>query len=78
MNKSKRLCAGCRENFYNGNNPIGVKECWMYKRAKVKTQYRIAIHTPMDRKAGYVKTVGLNCFNEAGYVFLERIPHYAK
>lgn len=22
------LCAGCRDNFYNGNNHLGVKRCW--------------------------------------------------
>ena len=22
------LCAGCRDNFYNDNNPLGVKRCW--------------------------------------------------
>jgi hypothetical protein len=31
----KRYCSGCRDNFYNGNNDIGVKECWNFKRAKI-------------------------------------------
>ena len=76
--KSKQLCSGCRDNFYNGNNPIGVRECWMYKSATIKTRYRLSVHTPMDQKSGYVKTTGLKCFNEKGYVFLDKIPHYAK
>jgi hypothetical protein len=33
--KSKKLCAGCTENFYNGNNSYGVKECWNFKSARV-------------------------------------------
>jgi len=33
MKKSK--CSGCRNNFYNGNNQYGVKECWLLKNAKV-------------------------------------------
>lgn len=34
-NKSKALCSGCRNNFYNGyyRNKGG---CWSYKDAKVK------------------------------------------
>ena len=28
-------CKGCRDNFYNGHNPLGVKECWHRKSAKI-------------------------------------------
>lgn len=35
VKKSKELCSGCRENFYNGNNQYGIKECWYYKSAEV-------------------------------------------
>ena len=28
------LCAGCHNNFYNGNNPYGIKVCWMLESAK--------------------------------------------
>lgn len=36
MTKQQKLkrCVGCRDNFYNGNNPLGVKECWMLKTAE--------------------------------------------
>lgn len=37
----KKHCSGCIDNFYNGNNPYGVKECWSLKDAKLVT--RIAI-----------------------------------
>jgi hypothetical protein len=30
----KKLCAGCSEDFYNGNNPLGVKKCWCFESAK--------------------------------------------
>lgn len=32
---NKKYCAGCRNDFYNGRNAIGVKECWSFKTAKV-------------------------------------------
>lgn len=31
----KSMCRGCEDNFYNGNNPLGVKECWAFKKAVV-------------------------------------------
>jgi hypothetical protein len=31
----RKHCSGCRNNFYNGNNPLGVKECWSLKDAKL-------------------------------------------
>lgn len=31
----KKHCAGCRNNFYNGNNSLGVDECWSLKTAKM-------------------------------------------
>lgn len=40
MAKSKSMCAGCRDNFYNGNNNLGVQECWNYESAKVISKKR--------------------------------------
>ena len=37
----KKHCAGCRNNFYNGNNLHGVKECWSLKDAK--REWRIPV-----------------------------------
>ncbi len=25
--EKREFCIGCRENFYNGNNEYGIKEC---------------------------------------------------
>ncbi len=33
--KRKRYCGGCRDDFYNGKNPLGIEECWCLKTAKV-------------------------------------------
>ena len=32
--KRRKYCASCRNNFYNSNNRIGVKECWHLENAK--------------------------------------------
>jgi hypothetical protein len=39
MNKSH--CAGCRNNFYNSNNGLGVSECRSLETAKLITRYQI-------------------------------------
>ena len=31
----RKHCSGCRNNFYNGNNQLEVKECWTLKSAKM-------------------------------------------
>ena len=42
-------CEGCRDDFYNGNNPYGVKECWHLKTATLAP--RLLIH--FDRMPPY-------------------------
>ena len=52
-------CSGCRDNFYNGNNPLEIEKCWHLKNAKlvVKDVY-FSIH---QIKPTRVKT--LDCFS---------------
>ena len=35
LKPKKSMCRGCRDDFYNGGNPYGTKECWHFKDAKV-------------------------------------------
>ena len=35
LKPKKSMCQGCHCDFYNGENPYGIKECWHYKDAKV-------------------------------------------
>ena len=35
-------CRGCRDNFYNGNNELGVTRCWSFDKKKA-TVWRIPI-----------------------------------
>lgn len=29
------LCKGCRDDFYNGKNPYGIKKCWFFDKARI-------------------------------------------
>lgn len=35
LKPSKQMCRGCRDDFYNSRNQIGVEECWSFKTAEV-------------------------------------------
>ena len=37
----KKQCSGCRNDFYNGNNDLDVKECWSLKSAKLVSRISI-------------------------------------
>lgn len=74
----KSHCVGCRDNFYNGNNSIGVNECWMLKTAKLMTRFGISISSPMGSRSNYFKVQKPSCYHENGYVYLKNIPDYAR
>ena len=76
MNKSD--CVGCTENFYNGNNPLGVKECWHFKDAKVIQRVAISVNAPMGARANSWPEKRPQCYRARGIVHLKAIPDYAK
>lgn len=42
MKATQADCAGCRDDFYNGSNELGVKVCWHLKDARMEK--RLLIH----------------------------------
>jgi len=76
--KTTEHCRGCRNNFYNGNNSLGVARCWSLESAKLVTKYRLSSSTPMWIREAYVKVKVPSCYHESGYVHLDAIPDYAK
>lgn len=67
MKKSKNMCSECGDDFYNGTNPYGVKECWNFKSAKVVARKEI----PIDQQPPWKQKpiVVLNCFHKKGFVY---------
>ena len=65
----KKHCAGCRDNFYNGHNSIGVSECWMLKDAKLILRRRVGIWEtpPWTAKPETLP----NCYNAEGVIFVK-------
>lgn len=78
LKKSTDLCLGCRDNFYNGNNPMGVKQCWMFPKAKVVVRYKIGWWTKPTQPGAYEKVETLNCHHATGkYALHEKLPSFA-
>ncbi len=77
VKKDKCFCVRCHDNFYNGNNDMGIKECWRFNRAKVVSRYRIAWWTAPDSKERFTKVTTLDCHKETGqYEFCETLPKH--
>ena len=73
--KTKSFCAGCRNNFYNGNNSIGIKECWSYKSARMVRRWKIGWWTmPLSPKA-FREVYTLNCHHAPGQYAMYDKPH---
>ncbi len=70
----KKDCVGCRNDFYNGNNGLGVKECWSFKDAKIV--WRISIghweSPPYKKKAVRVASCWHNLSNGNGTHYIKK------
>lgn len=78
MLETTEHCDGCRDNFYNGHNDLGVQRCWGLRTAVLITRYRLSIHTPMDQRSAYQKVTRPGCYHETGFVHIAAIPDYAR
>lgn len=43
-------CAGCRDDFYNGKNGLGVSSCWMRDTATLVPRILIHVDQPPPYK----------------------------
>lgn len=76
MTKVEKLkhCSNCTENFYNGNNSYGIKECWHLKTAKLVLKKQVHINQRPPWKQKPIKV--LSCFRMKNYVFVNPKVEY--
>ena len=72
----KKHCAGCSDDFYNGKNPMGVKECWMLKTAKIVTLFRIGTWTVPTQLYAFTKCKVPHCFHRDGEHYYDKLPSF--
>lgn len=71
MKKVKKSdCVGCRDNFYNGNNSLGVKECWSLASAKLIQRKQVPLDQRPPWDQPYEKRP--SCYKRSGYVFVNK------
>jgi len=77
--KSKTMCAGCRNDFYNeGNNTLGVTECWSFKNAAVCTRWKLPWWTAPTVDGAFQEVTTLDCHHQPGqYAFYKKLPDFA-
>ena len=70
MTKSEKLthCLGCRNDFYNGKNELGILECWSLKTAKLvlKKEVHVDQRPPWDQEPGKF----LSCYRRPRHVYV--------
>lgn len=71
----KSDCEGCYDNFYNGNNDLGVIECMRFSTGKMIVQKKIHINDVPPWKNNLVLGVP-NCYHVSGYVFVDPEREY--
>lgn len=66
---TKKDCIGCENDFYNDKNPLGVKECWSFKDAKLIMRKAVPIDRvpPWNQKAIRIPS----CYHVRGYVYVK-------
>lgn len=80
--EKRKHCSGCRQNFYNGNNNLGIKECWSLAKAKLVTRYKIYWWTAMDKASNFTEVRVLSCYSDLenghGHAYYTGIPSRLK
>jgi hypothetical protein len=71
-----QMCNGCRDDFYNGKNPMGVQRCWGLKTAKKVTRYRIGTWTAPTEPGAFTQVTTLSCYHAQGCAYYEKLPSF--
>lgn len=84
ITKSKAMCDGCRENYYNGvgecpiSGKANTKECWHYESARVVRRFRIGWWTPPGSRGAFTEVETLHCHHAPGkYAHYDELPAFA-
>ena len=73
-----RRCSGCRDDFYNEKNSIGIKHCWMLAKARMVERFQIGTWTQPTQPGAFTKVRKLNCWCADGLHFYDKLPDFVK
>lgn len=66
---TKDDCLGCEDDFYNDHNPMGVKECWLFKTATLIMRRRVGLWEPPPWTAE--PELLPHCYHAKGVIFVQ-------
>lgn len=69
-----RYCVGCHSDFYNGNNPMGIKECWNLDKAKVVSKKKVPLSQTPPWKQPPINV--FDCCHYDGYILVGADQEY--
>lgn len=76
--KSITPCAGCREDFYNGKNNLGITHCWHLESALLVKRWRQGWWVAPTVPGAFVQVETYDCHHEPGrYAFEKELPDFA-
>lgn len=68
--KSRSMCSGCKDDFYNGHNNLGIEECSSFPNAEIVKVIRIGFwERPPYRDKPIEKK--LSCYRKKDNVFVK-------
>jgi len=77
--RDKKYCIGCEQDYYNHDNPQGVKECWHFKTAKAIERYRIGWWVPQDKVENFSRILTHQCHTETGrFAYYNELPSHLR
>ncbi len=70
IHKKVKFCSGCRQDFYNGHNDLGVKQCWSLEEAEfvVRKEVHVDQRPPWNQRPMRM----LNCFHRPRHVYVDK------
>ena len=78
MSKDTGPCVGCRQDFYNGKNDLGVARCWHLQGAELVKRWRLPWWTRPTVPRAFVEVQTYHCHHEPGrYAFGKELPAHA-
>jgi len=70
MTEQEKLkhCSGCRNDFYNDKNPMGIKRCWSLDTAELVLKKEVSMSQvpPWTQKPKQV----LSCYHRDGFIYV--------
>lgn len=78
MGVEAKDCSGCRDDFYNDHNPMGVKKCWLRDKATMVRRFRAHRDAMPASRGAFTEVCVPDCMNGNGLYYSRELPSFVK